>query len=98
MATFKLATNRDWKGSDGSRHEASDFHKIVVWNKLGEACGQYLKKGAGIYVEGRIANYVFKDTQGKDRKTTEIVADMVNFITYNKGKDGEELNLVEVTV
>ena len=96
VASFKLATNRDWKSSDGSKHEAADFHKIVAWQKLGEICGEYLKKGSGVYLEGRLSNYSYKDKEGKNRVTTEIVADSINFISVKKNKDAEEINLVEV--
>jgi len=96
VTTFKLATNRDWLGSDGEHKQAADFHKITVWRKLGEICGEYLKKGSGIYVEGHLSNHHFKDREGNDRKSTEIVADVVNFISYRKNRNTEEVNLVEV--
>ena len=96
MAKFNIATNRDWKGSDGERHEATDFHKVVAWKKLAEICGQYLKKGAGVYLEGRLTNRQYQDKEGVARSLTEIVADTINFITLKKNKDVEEVNLVEV--
>lgn len=96
VANFKVATNRDWKDSDGGRQEATDYHKVVAWRKLGEICGQYLKKGSGIYMEGRLTNHMYTDKKGVERLATEIVADTVNFITYKKNGDAEEINLVEV--
>ena len=96
MAKFKIATNRDWKNSDGERHQATDYHKIVAWRKLAEICGQHLQKGAGVYLEGRLMNRNFKDKEGIDRNVTEIVADSVNFLTFKKDKEREEVNLVEV--
>lgn len=96
MAKFNIATNRDWKSSEGERHEATDFHRIVAWKKLAEICGQYLKKGAGVYLEGRLTNRKYQDKEGVDRSFTEIVADTINFITLKKTKDSEEVNLVEV--
>lgn len=96
MARFSIATNRDWKSSEGERHEATDFHKVVAWQKLAEICGQYLKKGAGVYLEGRLTNRKYQDKEGVDRSFTEIVADSINFITLKKTKDIEEVNLVEV--
>ena len=98
VTSFKLATNRDWSSSDGEHHQKTDYHKVVAWRKLGEVCGEYLKKGSGVYLEGYITNHHFKDQEGKDRKSTEIVADSVNFITYRKNKGAEEVNLVEVPV
>jgi single-strand DNA-binding protein len=96
VANFKLATNRDWKSSDGEKHESTDFHRVVAWRKLAEIVGQYLKKGAGIYVEGRLTNRQYADKEGVNRTMTEIVADSINFITLKKNRDGEEVNLVEV--
>jgi len=96
VAKFKIATNRDWKSDDGERHQATDYHKIVVWQKLAEICGEHLRKGAGVYLEGRIMNSNFKDKAGIDRYTTEIVADNINFLSFKKNKDVEEVNLVEV--
>lgn len=96
VARFKIATNRDWQSSDGERHEATDYHKIVAWRKLAEICAEYLKSGSGVYLEGRIMNHKFQDKQGVDRLTTEIVADLVNFVTYKKSKGTEQVNLTEV--
>lgn len=96
VANFKVATNRDWQSADGERHEATDYHKVVAWQKLGEICGQYLKKGSGVYMEGRIMNHAYTDKQGVDRFSTEIVADTVNFISSKKRGEHDEINLVEV--
>jgi single-strand DNA-binding protein len=96
MTKFKVATNRDWKTSDGEHHEATDFHKVIAWSKLGEICSQYLKKGAGVYLEGRLTNRQYKDKEGTDRTITEIVADTIHFLTFKKNRDGEEVNLIEV--
>jgi len=96
VAKFKIATNRDWKSSDGEKHESTDFHKVVVWKKLAEIAGQYLHKGAGVYLEGRLTNHKYKDKEGVERTMTEIVADSINFITLKKTQDVEEVNLVEV--
>lgn len=98
VATFKIATNRDWKSSDGERHEATDYHKIVAWRKLAEICGQHLKKGAGVYLEGRLMNHKYQGKDGKDRLSTEIVADIIHFISFKKNKDAQEVNLIEVPV
>lgn len=96
MTLFKVVTNRDWKSRDGEHHQSTDYHKIVAWKKLGEICGQYLKKGSGVYLEGRLMNRQFQDKEGKDRRTTEIIADDINFISYKKTKGIEEVNLIEV--
>ncbi len=96
MALFKVVTNRDWQSGDGERHQSTDYHKIIAWKKLAEICGGYLKKGSAVYLEGRIMNHNFQDKEGQKRLATQIVADLINFISYKKSKDAEEINLVEV--
>lgn len=96
VTTFKVATNRDWATKEGESKQNADFHKIVAWRKLGEACGEFLKKGSGVYVEGRLSNHSFLDKEGKNRKFTEIVADVVNFISIKKIKGADEVTIVDV--
>ena len=98
ITRFRVATNRDWKSSNGEKHEATDYHRIVTWNKLAEICGKYLKKGAAIYIEGRLMNRSFLDKESVKRSFTEIVADAINFISYKKSRDAEQINLVEMPV
>lgn len=76
VATFSLATNESWKDQDGNQQERTEWHNIVVWRKLAEFAGEYLKKGRKVYVEGRIQtrNYDDKNT-GTKKYITEIVAD-----------------------
>ncbi len=96
VTNFTVATNREWN-SNGENHQTADFHKIVAWRKLAETCAQFLKKGSAVYIEGYLANHNFKNKDGVEQKVTEIVADTINFISYSKGKDGNEVNLIEVT-
>ncbi|MFB3906056.1 MAG: single-stranded DNA-binding protein [Acidobacteriota bacterium] len=71
---FSLATNESWKGQNGERQERTEWHNIVVWNKLAETCNQYLSKGKMVYIEGRIQTREWDDKDGNKRRTTEIVA------------------------
>jgi single-strand DNA-binding protein len=96
VTTFKIATNRDSVNKEGESKPHADYHKIVAWRKLGEACGEYLKKGSGVYVEGHISNHKYQDKEGQNRKSTEIVADVVNFISIKKTKLADEVTLVDV--
>lgn len=73
VATFSIATNRDWVGADGEKKEDVEFHRIVAWDKLGEIVGQYLKKGSKVFVEGRIQSRKWQTKEGEDRTTFEIV-------------------------
>jgi single-strand DNA-binding protein len=74
VATFTLATNESWTDRDGARQERTEWHRVVAWGKLAEICGQYLRKGRQVYIEGRLTTRSWEDKQGVQRKTTEIVA------------------------
>jgi single-strand DNA-binding protein len=74
VANFSLATNESWKGQNGERQERTEWHNIVVWNKLAETCNQYLSKGKLVFIEGRIQTREWDDKDGNKRRTTEIVA------------------------
>ena len=97
VTNFKIATNRDWKSTDGEKHQETDYHRIVAWKKLAEIAAQHLKKGAAVYEEGRLMNHQYTDKNGIERQITEIVADTINFINFRRSKAAEEVNLVEVT-
>jgi single-strand DNA-binding protein len=74
VATFTLATNESWTDREGQRQERTEWHRIVAWGKLAEICGQYLRKGRQVYIEGRLTTRSWEDRQGNQRKTTEVVA------------------------
>jgi single-strand DNA-binding protein len=78
VCSFGIATNRIFKDKDGNRQEATEFHNIVAFAKLGELAGQYLKKGQQVLVEGRIQTRSW-ETNGEKKYRTEIVADNVQF-------------------
>lgn len=82
VCNFSLAVNRQYKGADGEMKKEVSFFNIVVWGKVGENCGKYLKKGSSALVEGRLAtrSYEAKDGGGK-RYVTEIVAENVQFLS-----------------
>ncbi len=75
VCTFGLATNRSWTTDTGEKHEESEFHNIVSWNKLAELCSQFLVKGRKVYVEGRLATRSWQGQDGQSRTRTEIVID-----------------------
>jgi len=78
VCSFSLATNRVYKDRDGNRQEASDYHNVVVFGRQAETSAQYLKKGAGAFVEGRMQTRSW-DKDGQKQYRTEIVADRVQF-------------------
>lgn len=96
MAKFTIATNRNWSSKDGEKKVQTDFHNVIVWRKLAEICQNYLKKGSAVLVEGKLSTNKFKDKDGNPRSVTEVQAEEVNFITYRKNQDIDEINLVSV--
>ena len=75
VCTFSLATNRVWKGTDGQKKEESQFHRIVLWQRLAQIASQFLNKGSLVLIEGRIQNRSWEDKTGSKRYTTEIIAE-----------------------
>lgn len=88
VATFGVATNRDWKTETGEKKEEVEFHNIVVWGKLAELCGQLLKKGTKVYLEGRIQTRKWQGQDGQERRTTEIVINDMQILTSLGGSTG----------
>ena len=80
VANFTIATSEQWKDhKSGEKRERTERHRIVVWNRLGETCGQHLKKGRQVYVEGKLQTRSWKQN-GVTRYTTEINASVVQFL------------------
>ncbi len=75
VANVTLATSEAWKDrNSGEKQERTEWHRIVFFGRLAEVAGEYLKKGAQIYVEGRLQTRKWQDKDGNDRYTTEVVA------------------------
>lgn len=87
VCSFALATNRVYKDRDGARQESTDYHNIVVFGRQAETSAQYLKKGAGAFVEGRLQTRSW-DKDGVKQYRTEIVADRVQFGPRTGGEGG----------
>lgn len=81
VAKFNIATSESWNDKSGQKQERTEWHRIVVWGKLGELCGKYLTKGRQAYVEGRLQTRSWEDQQGQKKYTTEIVAQTVQFLS-----------------
>ncbi len=75
VATFGIATNFTWNSQEGDRQSRTEFHNIVAWRKLAEICGQYLKKGSKIFIEGRLQTRDWEGEDGVKRYRTEIIAE-----------------------
>lgn len=91
VATFSIATNRQWKTESGEMKDNAEFHRIVAWDKLAEICSKMLKKGTRCYVEGRLQTRSWQATDGAQKSTTEIViTDML--VLDSRGKS-DEINM-----
>jgi single-strand DNA-binding protein len=88
VANFNIATNESWKDKSGQDQERTEWHKIVVWGKQAENCGEYLSKGRTVYVEGRLQTRDWTDKEGNKRYTTEIVANTIQFLGGPGGSKG----------
>ena len=75
VASFSVATNLIWTDQAGQRQEKVEFHNVVAWRRLAEICGQYLRKGSKVYMEGRLQTRDWVGQDGVKRYRTEIVAD-----------------------
>ena len=87
---FSMATDDNWtdKGS-GEKQERTEWHNIVVWDRLAEICNQYLTKGRMVYIEGSLQTREWDDKEGVKRKTTEVRArDMVMLGGGGSGGEG----------
>lgn len=80
VANFRLATNESWTDKNGEKQDRTEWHRIIVWGKQAELCGQFLKKGRQVYVEGRLQTREWADKEGKKNYTTEITANSVVFL------------------
>jgi len=79
VCEFGVATNRVWKDKNGQRQESVDYHNIVVFGRQAEIVKQYLHKGSGVFLEGRIQTRSWDAQDGTKRYRTEIVADRIQF-------------------
>jgi single-strand DNA-binding protein len=89
VASFSIAVNRSYKGSDGDFKKEVSYFNIVVWGKTGENCAKYLAKGRPVMVEGRLANRSYETQDGQKRNITEIVADNVQFLGSGNREDNQ---------
>ncbi|AGC42462.1 single-strand binding protein [Myxococcus stipitatus DSM 14675] len=88
VANFRIATSESWNDKNGQKQERTEWHRIVVWGKLAELCGEYLKKGRQCYVEGRLQTREWTDKENRKNYTTEVVANAVTFLGGRDAGDG----------
>ena len=84
VGNFSVATSESWNSKDGERQEKTEWHKITVWGKLAEICGEYLSKGRQVYVEGSTGTRSYEGDDGVKKYVTEITAKEVKFLGSKK--------------
>ena len=88
VANLRLATTDQWRDKQtGENREQTEWHRVVMFGRLGEIAGEYLKKGSKVYVEGAIRTRKWQDRDGNDRYTTEIVANEMQMLD-SRGEGG----------
>ena len=81
VANISVATSESWNDRNtGERREVTEWHRIVFYRRQAEICGEYLRKGSQVYVEGRLRTRKWQDQNGQDRYTTEIQGDVMQML------------------
>jgi|TARA_R110001606_G_C15404703_1_gene654208 single-strand DNA-binding protein len=90
ICNVRIATSESWKDKQtGERKERTEWHQVVLNNRLGEIAQQYLKKGSQVYIEGRLQTRKWQDQSGSDRFSTEIIANDMKMLD-SKGAQGSD--------
>lgn len=89
VANIRIATSESWKDKQsGEKVEKTEWHNVVLFGRLGEVAGEYLRKGSQVYIEGRIQTRKWQDKSGNDRYTTEVVANEMQMLGGRGGSGG----------
>lgn len=91
VTNIRIATSESWKDRQtGDQQERTEWHSVVLFDKLGEIAAEYLRKGSQVYIEGSLRTRKWQDKEGKDRYTTEIVARDMQMLGGRAGAGGGE--------
>lgn len=90
VLSLSVATKDGWTDKQGGRRENTEWHRVVVWDKLAETCAKFLSKGKPVLIEGRLQTRGWEDQSGVKRLVTEIVAQHVQFLAAPVAKAEEE--------
>ncbi|MCB0548753.1 MAG: single-stranded DNA-binding protein [Phaeodactylibacter sp.] len=88
VAKFPIATNENYKDKSGEWQSQTEWHDIVVWRNLAERAESTLKKGMGVYVEGKLTHRSWQDQDGNTRYTTEVVGSYFRIISGGRREEG----------
>ena len=92
VANFSLATTEKYKNKEGEKVSQTEWHNIVLWRGLAEVAEKYLKKGASVYIEGKIKTRKWEDKDGNTRYNTEILADNMTMLGGKKDSQENPIN------
>lgn len=85
VANFSIATTEKWKDKAGEMQEQTEWHRISFFGRQAEICGEYLRKGSSVYVEGRLQTRKWTDKDGNERTTTEVRGDRMQMLGSRGG-------------
>ena len=89
VANIRVATSESWKDKQsGEQKERTEWHHVAMFGRLGEIAGEYLRKGSQVYIEGSLRTRKWQDKEGRDRYTTEIIADEMQMLGGRAGGGG----------
>ena len=89
VTNIRIATSESWKDkASGAQQERTEWHSIALFGRLGEIAAEYLRKGSQVYIEGRLRTRKWQDKEGRDRYTTEIVANEMQMLGGRGGAGG----------
>jgi len=80
VTNFSVATNEVWKDDQGNKKDRTEWHRVVIWRRLAEIAGEYLKKGSRVYLEGKLQTRTWEDKDGIKRYTTEVIANIMTML------------------
>jgi len=92
IANLAVATNETWKDKNGEKQERTEWHRVVLFGKVAEIAGEYLKKGSLVYLQGRLQTRKWQGDNGQDRYTTEIVADRMRMLGGKGDRETQSAN------
>lgn len=80
VTNLSIATSESWKDQQGNQQERTEWHRVVMYRRLAEIAGEYLKKGSQVYIEGKLQTRKWQDQNGQEKYTTEIIADQMQMM------------------
>ena len=90
VCNMRIATSESYKDRDGNQVENTEWHTVVAWSRLAEICGEYLKKGRQVYIEGSLQTRQWEDRDGNTRYSTEIKAREMQMLGGRDGGGGDD--------